>query len=94
MEKRINLAALLAAGAAVCRIIIVCYACGTLYTFGVFYMAVLCGIYCITKKALFLQEAFFSVWVRGVLALLFTGSQVLGLYYSWLLYPSPSPRDY
>lgn len=82
MEKRINLAALLAAGAAVCRIIIVCYACGTLYTFGVFYMAVLCGIYCITKKALFLQEAFFSVWVRGVLALLFTGSQVLGLYYS------------
>ena len=29
-----------------------------------------------------MREVFFSVWVRILLALLFTGMQVLGLYYS------------
>lgn len=53
-----------------------------LYSFGIFYLAILCGIYGIFKKALFMREVFFSVWVRILLALLFTGMQVLGLYYS------------
>ena len=78
----INILVLLAAAFAVCRIVTVCRRCGTLYTFGLFYLLVLCGVYFIVKKALFLQEALFSVWVRILLALFFTGMQVLGLYYS------------
>lgn len=82
METGINALALLAAVFAVSRIVVVCRRCGTLYTFGIFYIAVLCGIYFIFKKALFLQNVFFSVRVRVLLALFFTGAQVLGLYYS------------
>lgn len=82
MVTGIDIAVLVLAAAVSCRIVAVCYACGVLYTFGIFFLAVLCGAYCIVKKALFIQEAFFSVWVRALLALLFTGTQVLGLYYS------------
>ena len=78
----IDIAVPVLAAAVSCRIVSVCYACGVLYSFGIFFLAVLCGAYCIIKKALFIQEAFFSVWVRILLALLFTGTQILGLYYS------------
>lgn len=78
----INLLAVFLAAAASCRIVAVCYAGGKLYSFGIFYLAVLFGIYCIMKKALLIREAFFAVWVRALLALFFTGTQVLGLYYS------------
>ena len=81
-ETGINILVLLVAAAAVCRILAVCRGCGMLYSFGIFYLAILCGIYGIFKKALFMREVFFSVWVRILLALLFTGMQVLGLYYS------------
>lgn len=81
-ETAINILVLLAAVFAVYRIVAVCCSCGMLYTFGIFYLLVLCGVYFILKKALFLKEAFFSVWVRALLALFFTGMQVLGLYYS------------
>lgn len=115
-EAAINLLALLAAVFAVCRIVAICYSCGTLYTFGIFYLAILCGIYCIFKalwnrkllrsfesaernsqprEAQFFTESeipyvkvnseeiyFFTVRVRALLALFFTGMQVLGLYYS------------
>lgn len=78
----INLAVLAAAAWAVCRIVMVCHACGMPYTFGIFYLAVLFGVYGVCKKALFMKEAFFSVWVRAVLALFFTASQVYGMYVS------------
>lgn len=64
------------------RIMLVCHKAGMLYTFGIFYLAAAVGIYSIMKGALFLQETLFSLWIRLFLALLFTGSQVLGLYYS------------
>lgn len=73
---------LLAAALAAGRVILVCYSVGALYTFGIFYLAILIGAVCILKKALFLQEVFFSVWTRILLAAFFTGFQVLGLYYS------------
>lgn len=82
MVTGIDIAALVLAAAVSCRIMAVCYMCGVVYSFGIFFLAVLCGVYCIVKKALFIQEAFFSVWVRVLLALLFTGTQILGLYYS------------
>lgn len=82
MVAGIDIVVLVLAAAVSCRIVSVCYACGTLYSFGIFFLAVLCGAYSIIKKALFIQEAFFSVWVRVLLALLFTGTQILGLYYS------------
>lgn len=72
------LAAILAAG----RITWVCYSAGTLYTFGIFYLAVTGGMWCVIRKALFSQKAFFHVWVRILMAAVFTGFQVLGVYYS------------
>lgn len=80
-EEAINLTAVFLAAAAACRIVAVCYRGGKIYSFGIFYLAVLFGIYCIMRKALFIREAFFAVWVRALLALFFTGMQVLGLYY-------------
>lgn len=82
MVTGIDIAVLVLAAAVSCRIVVVCYMCGVVYSFGIFFLAVLCGAYCIVKKALFMQEAFFSVWVRTLLALLFTGTQIMGLYYS------------
>ena len=64
------------------RMMLLCYAAGRLYTFGIFYLAVAAGIYSIVKGGLFLQETLFSLWIRILLALLFTGSQVLGMYFS------------
>lgn len=78
----ISLVALAAAAWAVCRIVMVCYACGMLYTFGIFYIGVLFGVYGICKKALFIKEAFFSVWIRVLLAFFFTSFQVYGMYLS------------
>lgn len=82
MVAGIDISVLILAAAVSCRIVAVCYTCGVLYSFGIFFLAFLCAAYCIIKRALFIQEAFFSVWVRVLLALLFTGTQILGLYYS------------
>lgn len=80
METGINALTLLVVAFAVCRIVVVCSRCGTLYMFGIFYLAVFGGVYCIIKKALFVKKAFFTVRVRAMLALFFTGMQVLGVY--------------
>ena len=82
MQQVITAVSLLAAALAAGRVILVSYRLGVLYTFGIFYLAILIGAVCILKKALFLQEVFFSVWIRILLAYVFTGFQVLGLYYS------------
>lgn len=82
VQNMIVTAALLAAMLTVGRILWVCYRAGTLYTFGIFYLAVAVGMWCVFRKALFYQKAFFPVWVRGLLAVVFTGAQVLGMYYS------------
>lgn len=82
IQSGINILVLSAAALTVCRIVFVCHACDMLYTFGIFYLAAAAGIYCIARKDLFLQESFFAVWVRSLLALFFTGSQVLGMYFS------------
>ena len=82
VQNRIVAVALFVAILAVGRILWVCYCAGTLYTFGIFYMAVTVGMWCVFRKALFYRKAFFPVWVRFLLAVIFTTSQVLGLYYS------------
>lgn len=82
MQTGISMAALFAAVLAAVRIVLVCHTAGMVYSFGIFYLAVLAGIYCIVKKALFYQEVFFPVWMRSLLALFFTGLQALGMYYS------------
>lgn len=81
-QMGISMAVLLIAALTAGRIVLVCHTVGMAYSFGIFYLAVLAGGYCIIKKALFYQEVFFSVRTRGLLALLFTGLQVLGMYYS------------
>lgn len=81
-ENWINIGALLLGILTVLRIVAVLFQGGALYSFGIFYLAVFAGIYSIVKNGLWIREAFFSVWVRGFLAFLFNGSQVLGLYYS------------
>lgn len=55
---------------------------GHVYTMGIFPMALLFGLYCLWKKALFPKEVFFSVRVRLMLAVAFTGLQSLGVYWS------------
>lgn len=55
---------------------------GHVYTMGIFPMALLFGLYCLWKKALFSEEAFFSVPVRLITAAGFTLLQTLGLYWS------------
>ncbi len=72
------LAALLCAG----RIFLLLRGTGSVYTMGIFPMALLFGLYCLWKKALFYDEVFFSVPVRMLLAAGFTGLQVLGLFWS------------
>lgn len=71
-------AALLASG----RIFLLLWREGSLYTMGLFPLALLFGIYCLWKKALFMGEVFFAVWVRAVLAVVFTAFQVVGLWWS------------
>lgn len=72
------LASLLCAG----RIFLLLRGTGGVYTMGVFPLALLFGLYCLWKKALFLDEVFFSVPVRILLAAFFTALQVLGLFWS------------
>ncbi len=82
LQQIMTAVSLLAAALAAGRVIFVSYRLGVLYTFGIFYLAILIGTVCMLKKALFLREVFFSVWTRILLAYIFTGFQVLGLYYS------------
>lgn len=72
------LAALVCAG----RIFFLLLREGHVYTMGIFPLALLFGIYCLWKKALFIKEAFFSVPARILLAAGFTFLQTLGLYWS------------
>ncbi len=72
------LVSLLCAG----RIFLLLYQAGSVYTMGIFPMALLFGLYCLWKKALFFEEVFFSVSVRVLLAAGFTALQVLGLFWS------------
>ncbi len=72
------LASLLCAG----RIFLLLRQAGSVYTMGIFPLALLFGLYCLWKKALFFEEVFFSVRVRILLAAGFTALQVLGLYWS------------
>lgn len=72
------LAALLCAG----RIFLFLRGAGEMYTMGIFPMALLFGLYSLWKKALFLEEAFFSVPVRIFLAAGFSVLQILGLCWS------------
>lgn len=71
-------AALLAAG----RIALLLWREGSLYTMGIFPLLLLFGIYCLWKKALFMRKVFFAVWVKAILAAVFTTFQVVGLWWS------------
>lgn len=64
------------------RIFLLLRAQGNVYTMGIFPLALLFGLYCLWKRALFLEELFFSVTVRAVLATGFAALQVLGLVFS------------
>lgn len=64
------------------RIYMLLYRQGSLYTVGLFPLALLLGIYCLWKKALFMRELFFAVWVRALLSFAFTAFQVTGLWWS------------
>ena len=64
------------------RIFLLLHRAGGAYTMGIFPLALLFGLYCLWKKALFLREVFFSVPVRILLAAAFTALQVLGLLWS------------
>lgn len=70
--------------AAVCagRIFLLLHAQGSVYTMGIFPLALLFGLFCLWKRALFLEGVFFPVPVRILLAAGFAGLQVLGLVYS------------
>lgn len=72
------LVSLLCAG----RIFLLLHRAGSVYTMGIFPLALLFGLYCLWKKALFFEEVFFSVPVRAVTAAGFTALQVLGLFWS------------
>lgn len=81
-ELTITIAAACAALAAACRIFLLLRGEGNLYTMGIFPLAILLGLYCLWKKTLFEQKVFFSVWVRILLAAVFTALQVIGLWWS------------
>lgn len=72
------LASLLCAG----RIFLLLRQTGSVYTMGIFPLALLTGLYCLWKKALFFEEVFFSVRVRILTAAGFTALQTLGLFWS------------
>lgn len=65
-----------------CRIFLLLRAEDNLYTMGIFPLAIVVGLYCLWKKTLFLREVFFSVWVRIILAAVFTALQVVGMWWS------------
>ncbi len=81
-ELIITILSACAALAVTCRILFLLHAEGNLYTMGIFPMAVLLGLYCLWKKTLFLREVFFSVWVRILLAVVFTAFQTVGMQWS------------
>lgn len=64
------------------RIFLLLRAQGSVYTMGIFPLALLFGLYSLWKRALFLEEVFFPGVVRGLLAAGFAALQVLGLVYS------------
>ncbi|MDE5939116.1 MAG: hypothetical protein K2H37_08560 [Lachnospiraceae bacterium] len=64
------------------RIFLLLHGQGSVYTMGIFPLALLFGLYCLWKKALFLSEVFFPLPVRVFLAAAFAALQVLGLVYS------------
>lgn len=64
------------------RIFFLLHAQGSVYTMGIFPLALLFGLYGLWKRALFLEEVFFSVPVRVILAACFAALQVLGLVFS------------
>lgn len=70
--------AVIAAG----RILLLLHGQGSVYTMGIFPLALLFGLYSLWKRALFLEETFFSVPVRALFAAGFAALQVLGLVYS------------
>lgn len=81
-ELIITIGAACAALAVAFRIFLLLHMEGNLYTMGIFPLAILLGLYCLWKKTLFLQEVFFSVWVRMFLAVVFTALQVIGMWWS------------
>lgn len=64
------------------RIFFLLYAQGNVYTMGIFPLALFFGLYCLWKRALFLEEVFFPIPVRVILAAGFAALQVLGLVFS------------
>lgn len=84
MNKRNVLTAvcMLTALLAALRIFLFLRGTGAVYTMGIFPLALLFGLYCLWKKALFFEEVFFSVPVRMLLAAAFTVLQVLGVCWS------------
>lgn len=73
-----GLVSLLCAG----RIFLLLRGAGSVYTMGIFPLALLFGLYCLWKKALFFEDVFFSVPVRILLAAVFTTLQVSGCFWS------------
>ncbi len=64
------------------RIFQLLHAQGNVYTMGILPLAMLFGLYCLWKRALFLEGVFFPVTVRALLAAGFASLQVLGAVYS------------
>ncbi len=64
------------------RILLLLRAWGSVYTMGIFPLALLFGLYCLWKRALFLEDVFFPIPVRVLLAAGFAVLQVAGLVYS------------
>ena len=61
------------------RICLLFHAQGSVYTMGILPLALLFGLYCLWKGALFLENVFFPVFVRAFLAAGFAALQVMGL---------------
>lgn len=76
-----GISAVLALGCAG-RIFLLLRGQGSVYTMGIFPLALLFGLYCLWMRGLLLKEVFFSVPVRIFLAACFAALQVLGLVYS------------
>lgn len=81
-ELALTGAAALLAAACAGRIFLLLRAQGSVYTMGIFPLAMLFGLWCLWKRALFLDSVFFPVPVRMLLAAGFAGLQVSGLVYS------------
>ncbi len=64
------------------RIFLLLHAQGSVYTMGIFPLALFFGLYCLWKRALFFEEVFFHAAVRILLAACFAALQVLGFVFS------------